>query len=121
MPGKFHGQRSLAGYSPRGSQKVEEEEDLLTKAKNLKTKFDEKAKALKAKYPDKIKEYRGLGAIYGIELTKPGAPVSAYCLTKNVLCNCTHNVVLRFLPSALLTDEELTLAFKVIDEAISNL
>ncbi|MBO7448409.1 aspartate aminotransferase family protein [bacterium] len=119
--GSTYGGNPLVCAASIATFKAIEEEFILEKAKDLKTKFDEKAKALKAKYPDKIKEYRGLGAIYGIELTKPGAPISAYCLENKVLCNCTHNVVLRFLPSALLTDEELTLAFKVIDEAISKL
>lgn len=119
--GSTYGGNPLVCAASIATFKVIEEEFILGKAKDLKTKFDEKARTLKAKYPDKIKEYRGLGAIYGIELTKPGAPVSAYCLENKVLCNCTHNVVLRFLPSALLTDEELNLAFKVIDEAISKL
>ena len=119
--GSTYGGNPLVCAASIATFKAIEEEFILGKAKDLKTKFDEKAKALKAKYPDKIKEYRGLGAIYGIELTKPGAPVSAYCLENKVLCNCTHNTVLRFLPSALLTDEELTLAFQVIGEAISQL
>ncbi len=119
--GSTYGGNPLVCAASIATFKTIEEDDILTKVKNLKTKFDEKAQALKAKYPDKVKEYRGLGAIYGIELTKPGAPVSAYCLENKVLCNCTHNVVLRFLPSALLTDEELNLAFNVIDEAIEKL
>ena len=119
--GSTYGGNPLVCAASIATFKTIEEDDILTKAKDLKTKFDEKAQALKIKYPDKIKEYRGLGAIYGIELTKPGAPISAYCLEKKVLCNCTHNVVLRFLPSALLADEELTLAFQVIDDAVSNL
>jgi acetylornithine/succinyldiaminopimelate/putrescine aminotransferase len=97
-PGSTYGGTPLVCAASIATFKAIEEENILTKAKNLKTKFDEKARALKAKYPDKIKEYRGLGAIYGIELTKPGAPISAYCLEHKVLCNCTHNVVLRFLP-----------------------
>lgn len=119
--GSTYGGNPLVCAASIATFKTIEKDDILTKAKNLKIKFDEKAQALKAKYPDKVKEYRGLGAIYGIELTKPGALISAYCLEHKVLCNCTHNVVLRFLPSALLTDEELNLAFNVIDEAIFNL
>ena len=32
LPGKFHGQRSLAGYSPKGSQRVKHDEKLSTHA-----------------------------------------------------------------------------------------
>ena len=116
--GSTYGGNPLVCAAAIATIKAIEEEDLLTKAKQLKTKFDEKAKALQEKYPEKIKEYRGLGAIYGIELTIPGAPVTTYCLERKVLCNCTHNVVLRFLPSALLTDAELDLAFSVIEDAL---
>ncbi len=97
-----------------------EEEDILGKAKALKEKFDGYAKRFKEKY-DVVKDYRGLGAIYGIELKVPGAPVCAYALEKGVLANCTHNVVLRFLPSALMTDEELEFGMGVLEEGIAKL
>lgn len=119
--GSTYGGNPLVCAASIATIKAIEEEDILSKSTQLKYKFDSHAQTLQAKHPDKIKAYRGLGAIYGIELTKPGAHVSVYCLEYKVLCNCTHNTVLRFLPSALITDEELTLAFQVIDKAISNL
>lgn len=119
--GSTYGGNPLVCAAAIATFKAIEEEDVLRKATQLKAKFDVQAQKLQAKYPDKIKEYRGLGAIYGIELTKPGAPISAYCLENKVLCNCTHNVVLRFLPSALLTDDEFDFAMKVINEAISKI
>lgn len=97
-----------------------EEENVLEKARELKKKFDTYAENLKNKF-DVVKEYRGLGAIYGIELKVPGAPVSAYCLENKVLCNCTHNCVLRFLPSALMTDDELEFGMSVVEDAIAQL
>ena len=119
--GSTYGGNPLVCAASIATFKTIEEDSILEKAKDLKTKFDEIAKILKTKYPDKIKDYRGLGAIYGIELTKPGAPISNFCLEHKVLCNCTHNVVLRFLPAALLTDEELSMAFEIIGKAIAKL
>ncbi|MBR5902225.1 aspartate aminotransferase family protein [bacterium] len=100
--------------------KTIEKDNVLEKARALKEKFDVYAKALKEKYPV-VKEYRGMGAIYGIELNVPGAPVTAYALENGVLANCTHNVVLRFLPSALMTDEELEFGMSVLEKGIAKL
>ncbi|MBR5623957.1 aspartate aminotransferase family protein [bacterium] len=97
-----------------------EKENVLEKARALKEKFDVYAKALKEKYPV-VKEYRGMGAIYGIELNVPGAPVTAYALENGVLANCTHNVVLRFLPSAFMSDEELEFGMSVLEKGIAKL
>ena len=116
--GSTYGGNPLVCAASIATFKTIEEEDILNKAKALKEKFDIFAKDLKDKYPALIKDYRGLGAIYGVELTKPGASITTYCLERKVLCNCTHNTVLRFLPSALLTDEELSFAMGVIDETL---
>ena len=118
--GSTYGGNPLVCAASLAVFKTIEKENVLEKARALKEKFDVYAKALKEKYPV-VKEYRGMGAIYGIELNVPGAPVTAYALENGVLANCTHNVVLRFLPSAFMSDEELEFGMSVLEKGIAKL
>ena len=62
----------------------------------------------------RIREVRGIGLMIGIDLTGPGAGVFKSCLEKGLLINCTHDTVLRFMPS-------LTVSRAEIDEGIAIL
>lgn len=96
-----------------------EKESGLARAQKLQNIFMDKTQALCETY-DMIKEYRGAGTMFGIELTIPGQPVVDYCLQKHVLVNCTHNTVLRFLTSVFLTEEEIDSAFGALQEALES-
>jgi 4-aminobutyrate aminotransferase/(S)-3-amino-2-methylpropionate transaminase len=78
-----------------------------------------------------IGDVRGRGAMLAIELVEPGTknPNSAavnkvvnYCHQNGVLVlNAgTHGNVIRFLPPLAITDEQLTDALNVLDEALAN-
>ncbi len=99
---------------------VIEECNGLEHARQLQKIFREKTIELCEKY-SVIKEYRGAGAMFGIELTVPGQPVVDYCMRNNVLINCTHGTVLRFLTTLFLTEEEIDTAFTALDEGIASL
>lgn len=99
---------------------VIEEESGLEKSKKLENLFTEKAKNLKEKF-DVIKDIRGAGTMFGIELDVPGTPVVENCYNDSVLINCTHEKVLRFLTSIFLTEDEVELAFAAIEKALSKL
>ncbi|MEW6357101.1 MAG: aspartate aminotransferase family protein [Planctomycetota bacterium] len=45
-----------------------------------------------------IKEVRGKGLMIGLELTVPGGDIAKECMKRGLLINCTHNIVLRFMP-----------------------
>ncbi|MDQ2944873.1 MAG: aspartate aminotransferase family protein [Acidobacteriota bacterium] len=61
-----------------------------------------------------IKEVRGQGLMIGVELDIPGKQFVLDALEQGMLINCTHDVVLRFLPPYTITERE-------IDQAISKL
>jgi acetylornithine/succinyldiaminopimelate/putrescine aminotransferase len=96
-----------------------EHERGLARAQKLQNIFMDKTQVLCETY-DIIKEYRGAGTMFGIELTVPGQPVVDACLQKNVLVNCTHTTVLRFLTSVFLTEEEIDIAFGALEEALES-
>ncbi len=99
---------------------VIEEENGLQKSKDLGKLFREHAKKLQEKFVV-IKDIRGAGTILGIELDVPGTPVVESCYNENVLINCTHEKVLRFLTSIFLTEEEVEEAFAAIEKGLAKL
>lgn len=86
---------------------------LLPSIRNLGGYFRLKLEDLKRHNPC-IKEVRGNGLMIGMELTIPGKQLVLDALEAGLLINCTHDVVLRFLPPYTITEGE-------IDQAVSKL
>ena len=73
--------------------------------------------ALQAELPV-IKEVRGLGLMWGLELTQEGTPVVAACRERGLLLNCTQGNVIRLLPPLVITDQELDAAIGTLRDAL---
>ncbi len=61
-----------------------------------------------------IKEVRGFGLMIGLELDIPGRQFVTDAMEEGLLINCTHDVVLRFLPPYIITEAE-------VDRAVDRL
>ncbi len=75
---------------------------------------------LQAKYPF-IKEVRGLGLIWGLELDREGAPLVNACLERGLLVNCTQGNVIRLLPPLIVETAELDRGLGILEEALALL
>ena len=75
---------------------------------------------LQAKFPV-IKEVRGLGLIWGLELAQEGAPVVSACLERGLLVNCTRGNVIRLLPPLIVEMAELDRGLDILAEALESL
>jgi acetylornithine aminotransferase len=73
--------------------------------------------ALQAELPV-IKEVRGLGLMWGLELTQEGTPVVAACRERGLLINCTQGNVIRLLPPLVITQQELDAAIGTLRDAL---
>ena len=71
---------------------------------------------MQAEFPV-IKEVRGLGLMWGLELTQEGAPVVAACRERGLLLNCTQGNVIRLLPPLVITAQELDAALAILRDA----
>ncbi len=69
---------------------------------------------LKKKYSF-IKDVRGKGLLIGMELDFPGKDIVTACLKEGMLINCTMDTVLRFMPSLIITEEEINALLLVLD------
>jgi acetylornithine/N-succinyldiaminopimelate aminotransferase len=75
--------------------------------------FEQRLRAIAAKHP-MVKEVRGVGLMWGLELTTDGAPVVAAALARGVIVNRTAETVIRLLPPLVITEADA-------DEALSRL
>ena len=65
-----------------------------------------------------VKEVRGAGLIWGIELDRPAAPVVEAALQRGLLINRTAETVVRLLPPFVITASELDEGIGILEEAI---
>ncbi len=99
--------------------KAIQEEKLLTNAKKMGDYLFTSLSKLKEKYKF-IKEIRGLGLMWGIELEKPGKSIVEFCFSKGLIINCTHDVVLRLMPALNIDKKKIDLGIKILDNALEN-
>lgn len=97
-----------------------EDTDLLTNVRVRGEELRAGLKKLQSKY-DFIKEIRGEGCMFGVELSIEGGVLVAEALKQGLLINCTHEFTIRLLPPFLITKaqvrEFLGLFEKVLSEA----
>jgi predicted acetylornithine/succinylornithine family transaminase len=67
-----------------------------------------------------IKEVRGFGLMLGVELTIPGKQIVLDAMADGMLINCTHDVVLRFLPPYIITEKEVDTAVKGLAKILAK-
>lgn len=108
-----------------------ESKGLLSEAARIEAVLGAGLRALQSKYPI-IGDVRGIGAMLAIELVEPGthepnasavSTIAAFAAQKGVLLLTagTYGNVLRFLPSLAISDELITEALGIIDEAFASL
>lgn len=67
-----------------------------------------------------IKEVRGAGLMVGVELTAPGKQIVLDAMANGLLLNCTHDVVLRFLPPYTIGEREVDQAIRILAKVMKN-
>ena len=76
-------------------------------------------RSMAAGHPALIKEVRGAGLIWGLELTRDAAPVIQEGLARGVIVNRTAETVVRLLPPLVITEPEIDEALGRLDAAFA--
>ncbi len=97
-----------------GVLKAMQKEKILSNCQNMGKYIIEKLTFLKSTYPV-IKEIRGLGLMFGVELTIPGKQIVQAAYERGLLINCTHDNVLRLMPALNVTKKEIDQAIDVLE------
>lgn len=80
--------------------------------------FETRLRTIARKYPF-VKEVRGAGLMWGLELSADATPVVAAALTRGVIVNRTAETVIRLLPPLIITDAEIDEALTRLDAALA--
>ena len=99
--------------------KIVEEEKLLenicTRGEELRAGLEK----LEAKF-DFIKEIRGEGCMFGVELSIEGGPFVAQAIKRGLLINCTHDFTIRLLPSFLISKAQVREFLVLFEKVLSD-
>ncbi|MCJ2163874.1 MULTISPECIES: aspartate aminotransferase family protein [unclassified Pseudodesulfovibrio] len=79
------------------------------------------AQKLKDKYPDKIAGTRGLGLLFGIELTFTGTDVWKALLDNKMVCNLTQGKILRLVPPLTIEEADIIAFMEVLDSILATI
>jgi len=74
---------------------------------------------MKRKHP-LVREIRGRGLMWGMELDRSGIQIVKACLQEGLIINCTADTVLRFLPPLIVSCEEIDLGIHILDSVLSR-
>ena len=96
-----------------------ESEYLLDNAQKMGKYAREKLEALKGRF-SVIDHVRGAGLMIGIQLTCAGADIVSKCLEKGLRINCTHDTVLRFMPSMTVTTDQIDEAMAILESVLKE-
>jgi predicted acetylornithine/succinylornithine family transaminase len=67
----------------------------------------ERMRTMQEEFPDLVRDVRGAGAMVGVELAVPAAPVVEAMLARNVIINATDETVIRLLPPYIVQPEHI--------------
>jgi acetylornithine/N-succinyldiaminopimelate aminotransferase len=90
-------------------------EDLLPQIRARSDYFRHKLQELATRYAF-IKEARVHGLMIGVELKMPGKQLVLDAMEQGLLINCTHDVVLRFLPPYTISEAEIDKATRILNK-----
>jgi len=97
--------------------KAVQEEKMLNNAQKIGEYLALLLNALKDRY-DIIKDVRGMGLMFGLELNIEGKGIVLRCLESGLLINCTHEKVLRLMPAINISKKEIDKGISILDQAL---
>jgi len=114
------GGNPLAAAAGLAALKTLVEDGVLENCRRVSPCLREGLTRIARRYPDRVREVRGRGLIFGMELTGAGAPLVTACLEQGLLVNCTGERVLRFLPPLVVTEREVDEMLGILDRAFAG-
>jgi len=95
-------------------------DELLPSIRSVGAYFHERLTEL-ARKRSVVKEVRGFGLMLGMELAVPGKQLVLDAIPEGLLINCTHDVVLRFLPPYIVGEKEVDRAVRILGKLLAKL
>jgi acetylornithine/N-succinyldiaminopimelate aminotransferase len=96
---------------------LDELDDLITHVARVGTHTGGRLRQLAVRYPQ-IRDVRGAGVMWGLDLDRPAAPVVQAALERGLLINRTAETVVRLLPPYVITTAEIDEAVDLLDASL---
>lgn len=93
--------------------------DLMSNVAKAGQQLESGLRRVAAKHPH-VRDVRGAGLIWGIELDRPAAPVVEAALKLGLLINRTADTVIRLLPPFIISGNEIGEGVALLDEAVGS-
>lgn len=116
--GSTFGANCLASVAALAFIETIENEYLLNNINDTGKYFIDKLNDLKSKYSF-IKEVRGLGFMIGMELKMPAGEIVLDLIKNGLICNCTADNVIRFLPPFITTKSDVDEALLIMNQVFA--
>lgn len=100
--------------------KIIKEEKILQKVKKSGRILEKRLQSLRDAFPV-IKEVRGRGLMWGVELGEEGAPYFKEALAQQLIINCTHNTVLRIMPALNIPEPVLQKGLDILEKVFEKM
>jgi predicted acetylornithine/succinylornithine family transaminase len=100
--------------------KIVEDQKLLENVRARGQEIRAGLEQLKSKV-DFIKEVRGEGCMFGVELSIEGGPFVSEALKRGLLINCTHDFTIRLLPPFLITRAQVREFLQLFEKILSEI
>jgi len=97
------------------------EHDVLGNCRRMGDYFHGQLTGLQQMYPDIIAEVRGRGLMVGVELYVSGKEIVQRCLERGLICNCTLERILRFVPPLIVEQQDIDRCVEVLEEVLASL
>jgi acetylornithine/succinyldiaminopimelate/putrescine aminotransferase len=111
------GGNPLAARAALATIETFEAEGLLDRAVQVGERFHTHLAAIQDETP-LITDLRIRGTMIGVQLASEGASIVQKCLKRGLLINCTHQTVLRLLPAANISDEQIDEGCAILREVL---
>ncbi len=91
---------------------------LLDNVKEQGAYLREKLEEVSAKHKDLVKDVRGIGLMQGMELTEPAGDYIAKAIDMGLLLVGAGKYIIRFVPSLIVSKEDIDKAMEILDKAL---
>ena len=99
--------------------KTLEDEKLLANVRERGEELRQGLEKLQSRF-EFIREVRGEGLIVGLDLSIEGAPIAEEALKRGLIINCTHEHILRMLPSFIVRAQEIREFLKTLEVVLAK-
>jgi acetylornithine/succinyldiaminopimelate/putrescine aminotransferase len=93
--------------------------DLIGHVVSAGAKFERNLQAIASRQP-MVREVRGAGMIWGLDLDRPALPVVEAALELGLLVNRTSDTVVRLLPPYVISETEVDQACELLEKALAK-